>query len=316
MKLLVLHMDAVAIWDVKECEIINELRAPKDLVYKPIDIEWAASDRPVISTADGCLRIMSLALTLITGPMEPVDPVSCLGLLPNKAKNHLKLLLHHQPWNDGGRYSLDLDDRDGLGQSEFESVREQIGLFPKEVRNYLGNNKISTLDRCKMAAQVCGLGFEADFWTVASSVLTPTGSTQLDTRFDLIADSPSYLRYQLERLHMHENKVANEDQRRRVIDQMLCLGLKDEAVAVLLESESETNPHHYEDSLRACLVASCATSGQNNNTTIKLVRRILLQNILVSFSFVSSSLFLTENLTFFSVGCTPGGYNDGFWVGH
>jgi hypothetical protein len=45
MKLLVLHMDTVAIWDVKEAEIINELRSPKDLVSKPTDIEWAASDR-------------------------------------------------------------------------------------------------------------------------------------------------------------------------------------------------------------------------------------------------------------------------------
>jgi len=32
MKLLVLHNDSVAIWDAKECEIINELRLSKDLV--------------------------------------------------------------------------------------------------------------------------------------------------------------------------------------------------------------------------------------------------------------------------------------------
>ena len=60
MKLLVLHNDSVAIWDAKECEIINELRTSKDLVSKPIDIEWGASDRPVIVTADGCINIMSL----------------------------------------------------------------------------------------------------------------------------------------------------------------------------------------------------------------------------------------------------------------
>ena len=29
MKLLVLHVDTVAIWDVKEGEVINELRSPK-----------------------------------------------------------------------------------------------------------------------------------------------------------------------------------------------------------------------------------------------------------------------------------------------
>ena len=34
MKLLVLHNDSVAIWDAKECEIINELRTSKDLVKR------------------------------------------------------------------------------------------------------------------------------------------------------------------------------------------------------------------------------------------------------------------------------------------
>ena len=60
MKLLVLHNDSVAIGDAKECEIINELRTSKDLVSKPTEIEWAASDRPIVVTADGCLKIMSL----------------------------------------------------------------------------------------------------------------------------------------------------------------------------------------------------------------------------------------------------------------
>merc|ERR1711862_1011419 len=61
-KLLVLSHDAVSIWDVKSAGLINELRSPKDLVSRPCDIDWAASDRTVIATQDGCLRIMSLAL--------------------------------------------------------------------------------------------------------------------------------------------------------------------------------------------------------------------------------------------------------------
>ena len=40
----------------QDCELISELRSPKDIVSRPIDIDWAASDRPVIATADGCIR--------------------------------------------------------------------------------------------------------------------------------------------------------------------------------------------------------------------------------------------------------------------
>ena len=114
--------------------------------------------------------------------------------------------------------------------------------------------------------------FEVDFWTVASAFLEPSANVNLDTRYDLTADCASYLRYQLERLHLHESKISNAELRRRVIDQMLCLGLKDEAVALLLESEPDTNPHHYEDNLRACLVSACDGHSNQSNTTMKLVR--------------------------------------------
>ena len=64
-KLLVLNPDAVSVWDVKDCRQVSELRTPKD-VPRVVDIEWAASDRAVLATADGCLRVMGLSLTSST----------------------------------------------------------------------------------------------------------------------------------------------------------------------------------------------------------------------------------------------------------
>lgn len=269
---MVLHVDTVAIWDVKEAEIINELRSPKDLVSKPTDIEWAASDRPVIATSDGCLRVMSLALSLAasTGPMEANEATSCISLLPNKVKDNLKLMLHHQPWND----KFNFEPSQGLTHLELGLIKSHIDLMDENHRAFLSNSTLSTLDRCRLASQLCSSSqFEVDFWMVASTVLNPTAiNSNLDTRFDLTSDCASYLRYQLERLHLHESKINNGgDLRRRVIDQNLCLGLKDEAVALLLESEPKTNPKHYEDNLRACLVSACDGRSNQNNTTIKLV---------------------------------------------
>lgn len=279
MKLLVLHVDTVAIWDVKEGEIINELRSPKDLVSKPIDIEWAASDRPVIATSDGCLRIMSLALSLAasTGPLDVNEVNSCVALLPNKVQENIKLMLHHQPWNE----KFSLIPSQGLSVLESNLVKSFIDLMDPNHQAFLSSDNLSSLERCRFASQLCNASqFEIDFWTIATAMLYPTAastSSTLDTRYDLTSDCASYLRYQLERLHLHESKIAgngNQDGgqlRRRVIDQMLCLGLKDEAVALLLESEPKTNPKHYEDNLRACLVSACDGKSNQNNTTMKLV---------------------------------------------
>ena len=53
--------------------------------------------------------------------------------------------------------------------------------------------------------------------------------------------------------------------RSNVIDKMLCLGMKDKAVKMLLESTAATDPSDptfYEYNLRACLVATCRSPGK------------------------------------------------------
>ena len=121
---------------------------------KPTDIEWAASDRPVIATADGCLRIMSLALSLAAsaGPLDASEAVSCLGLLPNKVKENLKLMCHHQPWNPAG---FTFDPSDGLTSMEADMIKAHLELMEENHRTYLSNPSVSTLQRCRLASQIC-----------------------------------------------------------------------------------------------------------------------------------------------------------------
>ena len=84
------------------------------------------------------------------------------------------------------------------------------------------------------------------------------------------------MRYQLERLHLHETRCSNHAQRKKVIDMMLCLGQKDEAVRLLLETEPE-NPNYYEDNLKACLIASTSVAEKNTpHSTTKLVATNLI----------------------------------------
>jgi hypothetical protein len=46
---------------LQQYERISQLKCPKDMV-KVLDIDWAASDKPVLATQDGCLRIMDMTL--------------------------------------------------------------------------------------------------------------------------------------------------------------------------------------------------------------------------------------------------------------
>ena len=62
MKIVVLYTHGVALWDVKELELINELRTPRD-IPDVLCVEWAASDRVAILCKDGGVRLMGLALS-------------------------------------------------------------------------------------------------------------------------------------------------------------------------------------------------------------------------------------------------------------
>ena len=61
LKLLVLLEAGVQIWDVRELELINELRTPLDTA-RVEDGDWASSDRVVLAGQDGCIRLAGLAL--------------------------------------------------------------------------------------------------------------------------------------------------------------------------------------------------------------------------------------------------------------
>lgn len=278
MKLLVLHADSVAIWDVKEYEMINELRTPKDMV-KVADIDWAASDRAVLATIDGCLRVMGLALANAKSPMPDYPRktgVACHAMLPKEAMNNFEIMLHHQPWKE--EFKLELSKDDGFSESELQIINSNLNLMDPDVKDYLSNTSLKTHLRCLAASQLCGRSWETDFWRVFRSVSGTPGldSHPLETSFDLVFDGPSYQRYQTDRLHLHQTKSANGDQKHRIIDLMLCLGQVDEAIRMLLETEP-ADPMYYQDNLRACLVASTSlvNTGTPHSTT-KLVATNLI----------------------------------------
>merc|ERR1719210_1972017 len=117
---------------------------------------------------------MSLALSLSasSGPLEAVSglAVPCFGLLPNKVKEHLKSMLHHQPWNE----TFELKPVQGLTTSEEDALQEFVKLMDPEHLKFILQPACTTLYRCRLVSQLCQSSqFEIDFWTMACAVLDP-----------------------------------------------------------------------------------------------------------------------------------------------
>jgi hypothetical protein len=115
---------------------------------------------------------MGLSLSACTSAMYDYtldEPAACHHLIPNKARNNLHNLLHHQPWKEA--FSLDFGLADGFAASEVESARDQIELLPEGSVEYMESASLSAADRCLLASQLAGLTWEAEFWKVAKTVL-------------------------------------------------------------------------------------------------------------------------------------------------
>lgn len=315
LKLLILYSDGVDIVDLKkQYERISQLKCPKDMV-KVLDIDWAASDKPVLATQDGCLRIMDMILATSYSPLmdyELQDPVFCPSLLPVSAVTNLQVLLSAQFWRD--TYSLDFSTDDGFSEQELHVVKEHLELMDEEQLHYLQQCPLGTAERSLIAAQLFGEQSEVDFWTVALYYLQVskletrnskavdvdqaagvdlqnTGSPSpldtrrinryphlqpLDTCYDVLCDSYTYQRLQLERVSLHESKRGDYEHTKKVIEQLILLGEMDRAVQLLLETELE-NPSYYTDAIKACLVATIQSTGAAQST-IKLVATNLIAN--------------------------------------
>ncbi|PSN34557.1 WD repeat-containing protein 11 [Blattella germanica] len=294
LKLLILYSDGVDIVDLKkQYERISQLKCPKDMV-KVLDIDWASSDKPVLATQDGCLRIMDMTLTTSYSPLmdyELQDPIFCPSLLSVSAATNLQILLSTQFWNDS--YTLDFTVDDGFSEQKLQDVKEQLCMIDEEQLEYLNHCPLKTAERSLIAAQIFGDQVEVDFWTVALYYLQ---ATKLESRHrNVIATdqaaggdpsttgSPSALdtkrinRYpHLQPLDTCYDVLCDPYTYQKVIEQLILLGEMDRAVQLLLETELE-NANYYTDAIKACLVATIQSTGAAQST-IKLVATNLIAN--------------------------------------
>ncbi|XP_047483248.1 WD repeat-containing protein 11-like [Penaeus chinensis] len=177
MKLLVLFADGIDIWDVRDVVLVSQVKSPRDIV-KVVDVDWGASDRPVLATVDGCLRVMDMNLKTSNSPICQYctkDPIVSPYLLAGEASLNLRTLMTHQPWQT--QYSLSFSGEDGFTPEQLLNIEVWISRIPEELREFLETCG-STAHRALVVAQLFGDQGEIDFWTVACHYLTQPALTQ------------------------------------------------------------------------------------------------------------------------------------------
>ncbi|MGH0115855.1 UNVERIFIED_CONTAM: hypothetical protein FKN15_054211 [Acipenser sinensis] len=275
-KLLVMLNDGAEVWDTKEVQMVSSLRSGRNVNYKVLDVDWCTSDKVVLASDDGCIRVLEMAMKSASyrvDEQELTDPVWCPYLLLPRASLALKAFLLHQPWN--GSYTLDVAKINYTEKEDIKSlIQEQL-------------NSLSKL-----------YGDESDlqFWTVAAHYLhkfsqgeqlsEPAANgaaaalgkpgNHLDICYDTLCENAYFQKFQLERVHLQEMKRSNYDHTKKCADQLLLLGQTDRAVQLLLETNAE-NTSYYCDSLKACLVTTITSSGPSQST-IKLVATNMIAN--------------------------------------
>uniref|UniRef100_A0A8C7LZV6 WD repeat-containing protein 11 n=1 Tax=Oncorhynchus mykiss TaxID=8022 RepID=A0A8C7LZV6_ONCMY len=293
-KLLVMYTDGAEVWDTKEVNMVSSLRIGRNVNYRILDIDWCTSDKVVLASEDGCIRVLEMAMKSASYRMDEqdlTDPVWCPYLLLPRAALTLKAFLLLQPWS--GTFTMDITQ-------VYVSALNGSHINPlDDMKSVLLDPELNLLQRCLLVSRLFGDESDLQFWTVAAHYLqsfaqarhlsvpvpegqTPAEGTQatpqghLDIYHDTLCESFYFQRFQLERVHLQEVKRSSYEHTKKCADQLLLLGQTDRAVQLLLETSAD-NPSYYCDSLKACLVTTITSSGPSQST-IKLVATNMIAN--------------------------------------
>ncbi|XP_072335440.1 WD repeat-containing protein 11 [Scyliorhinus torazame] len=293
LKLLMMFNDGAEVWDTLEVQMVSSIRTGRNVNYKILDIDWCSSDKVVLASDDGCIRVLEIAMKSASYRIDEQDLTDllwCPYLLLPRSCLVLKAFLLHQPWN--GQYSLDIMQ---IHYSESEEVKllmlEQLNSISYDIQCLLLDPDFEMLQRCSLVARLFGDESELQFWTVAAHYLysfskgkeliqlnaaQESQASPLDICYDTLCEHSYFQRSQIERVNLQEAKRTTYDHTRKCADQLLLLGQTDRAVQLLLETSAE-NPSYYCDSLKACLVTTITSSGPSQST-IKLVATNMIAN--------------------------------------
>jgi len=277
MKIIVLYEDGVQIWDVKEMEMINELRSPMDMM-KVEDVEWASSDRVVMVGQDGSVRMAGLALagtsshTLAYGREQMV---ACMALLPRDIFRSLSCSLTYRPWAEGEDLRKIL--MTGLTEEQIEIVETMINYLGESFMMSVSDKGVSLTERYLLVSLALGLMFEIELWRM---MVEQRAGRPLSRHYHVLADKDTFMCRQEELSRLHMARAVERADRVRLTAQLICLGQMEAAVSMLLDIDMEDS-NSMADQLLACLIQATANRDTkecqlSHVSTMKMVATSLL----------------------------------------
>uniref|UniRef100_A0A672R4R6 WD repeat-containing protein 11 n=1 Tax=Sinocyclocheilus grahami TaxID=75366 RepID=A0A672R4R6_SINGR len=279
-KLLVMYTDGAEVWDTKEVQMVSSIRVGRNVNYRILDIDWCTSDKVVLASDDGCVRVLEMAMKSASYRMDEqdlTDSVWCPYLLLPRAALTLKAFLILQPWSN--TFTMDITHVDYEEKNEIKGlIQEQLNSLSNDIKSVLQDPNLNLLQRCLLVSRLqfdlqCHLDWPSLRQTDPAFRAHPSLSVDHQLPHRQAAASE---RFQLERVRLQEVKRSSYEHTKKCADQLLLLGQTDRAVQLLLETSAD-NSSYYCDSLKACLVTTITSSGPSQST-IKLVATNMIAN--------------------------------------
>ncbi|PAA65451.1 hypothetical protein BOX15_Mlig015787g1, partial [Macrostomum lignano] len=277
-KFLVLFPNGLELWDARDTATkltaMASARCPRHLPDL-LDADWAASDKPLLLTADWLIRVTDMSLRICLSPADPAAfqrPPAIPGLFSDKA---VRLAKHRLLMADGGAEAGDAED---------DEARELLRRFDPDWLAELAAPGLSTADRSLLTAMLFCDPFEVRFWLLCRRFLPQSAdpSAELEAGWDSLSPHPVYRRWQARRLAclLGRRRRLSPQQTQRLVECLVLFGQLDKAVQLLLETEP-ASPSYLADLHLACLLANQPAS-PNAQSTVKLVATSLMANGRVS----------------------------------
>lgn len=252
MKFMILYNDGVDIWDIKDFKLTSQIKSPRDMSFKVVDIDWASSDRPILCTSEGVILISDMKLRQYTSAMSQLlnetlsDDIDLsatnFDLMSRMSRFIFRSKLAFNQWHGSQK----------LPECDIE-------------RNLLISKMFNDMDGYRL-------------WNIVSYVVNEQ-KERLDQNYDILLDNESFKEIQSEKLSLLDTLRTSYNHNKISYEMLILLNRPQRAVQLLLETEPSMTDY-YTDALRACLVAALHSEGHNSTAqpVVKLVATNLIAN--------------------------------------
>lgn len=282
LRLIILFNDSIEIYNLSKQETISTLRV-QSLNLKIIDCDWCASDKPIVSMSDGCIRVYDINLKQIPNPLKSVPYFNCstnyeqlnerlLGVREYQAFKYclvetIKNSFSTKPWEDFFLNEAILKD----------NLKELCENLNNDTEKLLKSQSIEKIEKyCQIYSTIFPSDkFEYKFWSIVKAVLSDSPSNEIDSVFQ---GSAQFKDEQLRLIKLHEIKCSDYQQRKNLIGDLLFTNQVEKAFHLLIDTD-QSNANYLNDYLRACLLSSLKdfdSISSSTKSSIKLVATNLI----------------------------------------